>query len=146
MNVNMLLLLISFSCNSEPPKASKTHVLTSTKHSAAKESDFDEHAFYCCKDPILKPILNTYLQLVQAMGDDNEQKSLVLMSKLRADIESLKTTEGTILAKELSSLQSDSLASLRSSFALFRPLFIWVACVVQFILRLGNGQFQDSFV
>ena len=126
MNTYMLLHLILTSCNSEPPLAPKTHILTSTKHSAAKESDFDEYAFFCCKDPLLKPVLNTYLQLVQAMGDDEEQKSLDLFSQLRTDLEKTNTADATFLVNELSKIQSDSLISIRSSFGLFSSALIKV--------------------
>ena len=126
MNMYILPFLISVSCNSESSEAPKTHILTSTKHSAAKESDFDEYSFYCCKDPLLKPALKTYLQLVQAMGDDNEHKSLALFSQLQTELGQIKTDDGALLVKELSSVQSDSLKALRSSFGLFSSALIKV--------------------
>ena len=126
MNIYMILLLIFTSCSSEDPPAAKTQVLTSTKHSAAKESDFDEYAFYCCNEETLKPFFTKYLLLVQSMGDDNEQKSLRLLSELRTESQNINTPDGTLLAKELSAVQSDSLSSLRESFSLFSSAVIKV--------------------
>ena len=126
MTIYTIPLLVLTSCNSEDPPAPKTHILTSTKHSSAKESDFNEYAFHCCKEESLKPVLNKYLLLVKSMGDDNEQQSLTLFSELRTEIQNLNTPDGALLVKGLSAVQSGSLASLRDSFSLFSAAMIKV--------------------
>ncbi|MBM74005.1 MAG: hypothetical protein CMK59_01285 [Proteobacteria bacterium] len=126
MNNFMIALFILTSCNSENPPPQKTQILTSTKHAAAKKSDFDNYAFHCCSEKTLNSALNSYLKLVQAMGDDDEQKSLASFSDLSTSIEQLQIPEKDNLISEFSKINSDSLTSLRDSFSLFSSAFIKV--------------------
>jgi len=67
---------LPIACQTEQPTpAQKDIILTSPKHAAAKEGDFDKMSFYCCDTKESTDLLNGYLNLTQAMAADDDTKT-----------------------------------------------------------------------
>ena len=64
----------------------KIEVLRTPKHVSSTKEDYNQKSFLCCTNKNFQKILTTYVDLTHSMALDQEENTLINLSKLQTQI------------------------------------------------------------
>ena len=136
-----MLFLFMFSCSNSEQNISKqspqqVEILRTPKHVSSSKDDFIQNSFLCCNNEEYEKIVTTYVDLTQAMAQDNEKTALEKRNALQEQLTMLKSQEDpsqkqiTELREMITTLQPTSLQDLQKNFAAFSIKMVeWVQLI-----------------
>ena len=80
----LLLLILSISCQSDPPPIDKNVVITVPKHVSSQDGDFEKMSFRCCDGTQGSQLVEHYLDLTQALASDDDQGTQKAIAALQS--------------------------------------------------------------
>ena len=101
----------------------KIEVLRTPKHVSSTKEDYNQKSFLCCTNKNFQKILTTYVDLTHSMALDQEEKTLINLSKLQTQMLEIEKVDSSIAITTLQvfvqDLQPTSLSELQNNFAPF---------------------------
>ena len=98
----MFILFGFFTACNTPEQSAKDQVIVVPKHSAPQEDDFKTFSFSCCSDPTAQKTIDSYVQLTDALAnDDSKQSSKLGLSFLDLAIQHPSLKEESDLVRPL---------------------------------------------
>ncbi len=101
----------------------KIEVLRTPKHVSSTKEDYNQKSFLCCTNKNFQKILTTYVDLTHSMALDQEENTLINLSKLQTQILEIEKVDSNVAITTLQvfvqDLQPTSLSELQNNFAPF---------------------------